>query len=265
MVKKTIGTFSIYKHVNQPRQRRGRFVVEDSPPPSSELQQDKAQIYAQQSKSPPMSIINSNNTNIDDPAKCGNNPLLIPGTDPPTMKSTTQKLITDTATPRKTKHTLIKSKQPVNVSFLPSSEAEEAPPHDEIDLCRRGASITRATLRPSNTSPQVTSDCSEAKVSQFAPKEVYGYEHRAFFLGTKRSLRGRTTTDINHSGAKVHVTRPEEFYDMCDTDELFSDGSSFTTAGKLTPKRAKIATEGTTTARRKSKCSMHIEKYRIAQ
>ena len=51
--------------------------------------------------------------------------------------------------------------------------------------------------------------------------EVYGEEHRKFFMQTRRSLRGRRCRDGEHLGTKMHIEPPENFFDLCDEDEIW--------------------------------------------
>lgn len=217
MAKKALNRFSIYGHINS--RRRHQFVVHDSPTPTPEPENDSSTTFVQGSSSMPSTDVNM--TNANDDAESDDTTLFVSRAENSSRTPLTARKASIRSRARKEKTKTAKTKGTVDLSNLSSSEAEEAPAKEEIDVDRRNPRLPRAVRPQQSPGPIVVEDESRPKSKSPNSKEVYGQEHRSFYLRTKRSLRGRTTTDIILPGAKSHVARSDDYYILCGTNILF--------------------------------------------
>jgi hypothetical protein len=153
---------------------------------------------------------------------------------------------------RKARNIVTKPRPPPQPFEDPSSdEAEEAPIAEAVDPGSRSRGIASAALfrkepttseRPHTPQddPKGVTDLDVA--AEEVQEDVVGAEHHQFYMHTRRSLRGRRTTKGEHSGSKLHIVPAEEYFEMCDEDELFRDDDDTASmpVDKDTRKRSKI-------------------------
>ena len=204
--------FSIYGHIKM--HRRPRFVVQDSPSPSPDPQEDAFQPFtAHPPPSPPPSNQTGNHIASGEVSRECSGSLLEPKLH---LASVTQHAFSDSGQARHFSHEDVAVPALMRSRASTAEEAVEVDASGEIDTEFPDIITKRRAARPPTAPPEDSA----------IPRQEYSADYRGYYLKLRRSLRGRFLTGPRYDRSfPLPPGMQDQYLQPLEPDEIFGEAS----------------------------------------